>query len=94
MLDFDFVMQFIGVVALTAFSDVCWTLYFIKTADRHATHAAGWSAVIIFCGAFSTVAYVHDIRLVAAAMCGAWLGTYFTVRWFSNDDDKGRDDGI
>jgi hypothetical protein len=82
MMTLEFALQFVGVAGLVAFSDVCWTFYFIKTSDRQATHAAAWSAIVVGCGAFTTVAYVHDFRLVLAAMIGAFLGTYFTIKLF------------
>ena len=89
--ELDFWLQFCGVMGLVAFSDVCWTFYFIKTADRLAAQAAGWSSVVVGCGAITTLGYVHDLRLVIAAMLGAWLGTYFTIRYFTNGSIEGQE---
>jgi hypothetical protein len=87
-MNFEFWLQFAGVVGLVAFSDVCWTFYFIKTADRYATQAGAWSAMVVGFGAVSTVAYVHDVRLVFAAMLGAFLGTYFTIKFFNDNQEE------
>jgi len=87
-MDFEFWLQFAGVVGLVTFSDVCWTFYFIKTAERMATQAAGWSAVVVGVSAVSTVAYVHDVRFVVAAMLGAFLGTFFTIKFFNNTQEE------
>lgn len=77
----EFCLQFAGVAGLTALSDVMWTLYFIETANRNAAKAAGWSAMTVGLGAVATLGYVHDMRLLAAAMLGAFIGTLITIRY-------------
>lgn len=69
-------------VALAMFlADVAWTMYFIAVESKFAARAGAWSALIILFGAFSTVSYVHDIRLLPAALIGAFLGTFVTVKF-------------
>lgn len=80
----EFWLQFIGVAALVALSDVVWTLYFIATADRKAVQSAGWSALTVLIGAFVTVSYLHDLKLLLGAALGAFAGTYYTIRWTNN----------
>lgn len=84
----EFWLQFIGVAALVAASDVVYTLYFIATSDRAAAKAAHWSALTVGAGAIVTVSYMHDIKLLIAAMLGAWIGTYATIRWAASTESE------
>lgn len=61
--------------------DACWTLYIAKVGEGKALAAATWSALIMVCGAFATISYLNDTRLLVAAIAGAWVGTYCTVRF-------------
>jgi hypothetical protein len=70
-----FMLVFLGVLL----ADVAWTLYFIETGKGRAVAAGLWSAAIVGIGAFTTVQYVHDPKLVAAAVAGAFVGTWATV---------------
>lgn len=70
-----FALVFMSLVVV----DICWTLYISKVNEGRAAAAACWSAMIMVCGAFATVSYLHDIRLLVAAVMGAWVGTYVTV---------------
>lgn len=75
-----FIWQFLGVAAAMAACDWCWTRYMLATAAKHAGAAAWWSAAIVGISAFSVVSYVSDHRLLAAALIGAWIGTYAAVK--------------
>lgn len=77
----EFVMSFVLVALAVALADVCWTMFFIETSNSHATKASVWSALIILCGSYSTVSYVQDNRLIIAAMIGAFIGTYLTIKF-------------
>lgn len=72
----QFALVFVSLVAV----DVCWTLYIAEVNARNAVKAATWSALIMLCGAFATISFVHDKRLLIAAILGAWVGTYIAVR--------------
>lgn len=62
-------------------ADVCWTLYFMKVSEKKALQSAFWGSIIILFGAVSTTSYVNDHSLVLAAILGAFIGTYVTVRY-------------
>lgn len=72
-----FVLVFFGVMA----ADVAWTLYFIETGKGRAVAAAAWSSAIVGISAFTTISYVHDTKLIAAAVLGAFVGTWATVAY-------------
>lgn len=80
-----FAVQFVLVAAALFAVDVCWARYIAKVGEGRALQAANWSALIMICGAFATISYLHDRRLLAAAILGAWLGTYTSVRFAKKD---------
>jgi hypothetical protein len=73
----QFALVFFSLVAV----DTCWTLYIAKVNEGKALAAATWSAAIMACGAFASISYIHDNRLLVAAVLGGWVGTYGTVRF-------------
>lgn len=77
----SFLVQFALVFFALCAVDMCWTFYIAKVSERRALAAANWSSLIMVCGAFATVSYVEDKRLLIAAVSGAWVGTYLTIRW-------------
>lgn len=81
MLETTFIIQFFSVMVAIAAADVCWTLYFIHTSNKNAVKAAFWSSMIMVCSAFAVASYVEDHRLMPAAIIGAFLGTYYTVKY-------------
>lgn len=72
-----FALVFLSLVAV----DMCWTFYIAKVNEGRALASATWSALIMVCGAFASISYIHDNRLLGAAVAGAWVGTYATVRF-------------
>lgn len=78
-------MSFVLVFLAVALADVVWSLYFMAMAARQAFAAAAWSAGIIALSAFSTVQYVSDRRLVWAALAGAFVGTFLTLKFKKAD---------
>jgi hypothetical protein len=76
----SFPLQFLLVTCALFLVDVCWARYIAKVGEGKALPAATWSALIMLCGAFATISYLHDRRLLAAAILGAFLGTYTSVR--------------
>lgn len=81
-----FEIQFILVMLALIVADVCWTMYFVETANKHAVKAGIWSALIMLSGSFATVSFVNDRRFIVAAMLGAFIGTYATIKWIKRKD--------
>ena len=75
------IVTFLLIMLAMAFADVCWTLYFIDVEERKAHPAAFWSAMIILVTAFSVTNYVENKIYIAAALIGAYIGTYGTLKW-------------
>jgi hypothetical protein len=63
-----------------ALVDVFWTRYFQSVAEKAPVKSGVYSSLIILIGAFSTMSYVGDHKLVIPAALGAFVGTYFTVK--------------
>lgn len=64
-----------------AIADVCWTLYFIDVEERRAHAASFWSAMIILVSAFTVTSYIENSVYITAAIIGAYLGTFGTIKW-------------
>lgn len=77
----EFWVTYLLVILALALADVCWTKFFIETANKRAVAAGVWSALIILCGSYATVSFVSDKRFITAAMIGAFLGTWATVTY-------------
>ena len=67
------------VVVAMAIGDFIWAKYISSIAERRALIAASWGSVVIALGAFITLSYVDDKRMIIPACIGAFLGTYFAV---------------
>ena len=76
-----FIIQFILVMISVCLADVCWTKYFVYVAKKEALKSAIWSALIVVCGIVSFISYMDDRRLTIAAVIGAFIGTYLTVKY-------------
>lgn len=76
----EFAIKFTLVALAMAAADWCWTKYMMHAAAHQAARAAHWSTAIVAVSAFSVTSYVHDPRLLVAALLGAWAGTYYAVR--------------
>lgn len=83
-----FALKFIAVMISMILADVCWTMYFIEVEKRRAIPSGLWSGAILLFGAFTTVHYVNDHRLLAAAILGAFVGTAGTV-YFKKKKENG-----
>lgn len=77
----QFFLVFLSLIAV----DICWTFYIANVNAKHAVKAALWSASIMLCGAFATISYVHDKRLLTAAILGALVGTFAAVKISGKD---------
>lgn len=69
----------VGVAIAVAITDYVWTIYISSIADKRAFEAALWAMFVIGLGAFVTVSYVDDRRLIFAACIGAFIGTYLGI---------------
>ena len=74
-----FILKFIAVTLSMILADVCWTMYFIEVDKRKPIASGIWGSAIILFGAFTTVHYVNDHRLLVAAVIGSFIGTAGTV---------------
>ena len=81
-----FTEQFILVTGALILADICWTMFFTETANKNATKAGIWSALIMLSGSYATVSFVHDRRFIIAAMLGSFIGTYITIKWIKRKD--------
>lgn len=91
MENYAYWLKFISVIFSVAICDVCWTFYFISIDGRKAINSAMWSSFIMLLGAFSVENYVHDGSFIIAAVIGAFIGTYGSVRykiWKDGKEDK------
>lgn len=82
-----FAIKFLLVMLSMILADVCWTMYFVEVEKRNPIPAGLWGSSILLFGAFTTVHYVNDHRLLVAAVLGAFLGTAGTV-YYRNKREK------
>lgn len=61
-----------------------WTLYIKYINDSDAFKSAGTGELIFVINAFTTISYVHDPRLIVAAVIGGFIGTFLTVKYNKN----------
>lgn len=83
-----FILKFLFVVVSMALCDVCWTKYFIHVGKKEPLKSALWSSLTMVCGMITVVGYTDDKRLMPAALIGASMGTYFTVKRQKDVDTK------
>jgi hypothetical protein len=76
-----FAIKFFLVMVGMFLVDMAWTYYMKYVAADRAYLAGFWSSVLILLSAFVTVNYVHDYRLVVAAVIGAFFGTVVAMKW-------------
>jgi peptidoglycan biosynthesis protein MviN/MurJ (putative lipid II flippase) len=81
-----FAIQFVLVMLALILADICWTMYFTETANKNAVKAGIWSALIMLSGSYATVSFVNDKRFIVAAMLGAFIGTYATIKWIKRKE--------
>lgn len=74
-------LTFLGIVAAMFVLDVTFALYTRRVAQGAALSSAIFASTICLLGATVVVGYMEDKLYIFAAMIGAFLGTYITVRW-------------
>lgn len=77
----EFILRFILVFAISAIGDVFWTLYFVEIGKKNAFKAALWGSVIMLIAGVTVINYTHSPYLIIASTGGAFVGTYFTVKF-------------
>ena len=87
-----YVLKFLGVMLAMAITDVCWAYYFIKVEERRPMSAGLWSTALFICGATVTSIYVDDKSLIVAAALGSFIGTWATIKYKKNKEDKTKQD--
>ena len=88
-----FILKFIAVTLSMILADVCWTMYFIEVDKRKPIASGIWGSAIILFGAFTTVHYVNDHRLLVAAVIGSFIGTAGTV-YYKKKKENGANKGV
>lgn len=61
--------------------DVLWALYIRRTAQGAAGPAATYAVGIFVASAYNTLSYLQSPWLLVPMACGAWVGTYFVIRY-------------
>ncbi len=73
-------MNYLLVFVAGFVSDWVWAGYIAYTSEKRAGLAALFSGVIMVLGAYVTVAYLENPRMLAVAVAGGMLGTYVFVK--------------
>ena len=77
----QFWINFITLTVVVALADFCWSMYITATAQFKPIKAGFWAVTIVFTGAYATITFLNDNRLVFASALGAFIGTTLTVYW-------------
>ena len=77
----SFWATFISVVLVVALADFCWSMYITATTELKPIKSGLWAVAIIFTGAYATISFMNDNRIVFASALGAFIGTTSTVYW-------------
>lgn len=72
----DYVLVFFAAMA----TDWLWATYIAQTAAKNAIKAALWSGVLMLVGAYVTLSYLEDWRMLIPAVIGGMIGTYISVK--------------
>lgn len=84
----DYAGKFALVMGLMILVDACWAKYTLAMQQKHPLQSGLWSVGIMLCGAFVTVNYVGDKTLIFAAALGAFIGTFATVKYTRDKEQK------
>lgn len=75
-----FILNCLLVFILMFICDVIWAAYFRFINDKQALPASICGVLIYLFGSLVTIKWMEDVRYLAPAMVGAFLGTYITVK--------------
>lgn len=76
----EFALRCMMVFLFTAIADWAWALYIIETSSKNAIRSSVMAGLLILLGAFVTLSYVEDRRMLIPAVIGAVVGTYLCVK--------------
>jgi len=79
---------YVAVFVALLIVDIIWTLYIRSLASGKAFRAGVLSALVYSVSAYSFIEIVKDTYLLAPAALGAFLGTYYTVKWDIKHEKK------
>lgn len=68
--------------------DIVWARYTTAITERRRIVASSYSAAIIVLGAYATINYIDDPRMIVPAMLGAFCGTFVGILRNTNDGAK------
>lgn len=74
-------IRHLGVALAVALADSLWAFYIQAVGAGRPALSGAYSAAIVLCGAFVTLALVRDRRYLVSAVLGAFGGTYLSVRY-------------
>ena len=66
---------------------MCWAYYFMSVNEKDPMKSSVWASFLMLFGAFTTVSYLNDRTLIIAAVIGAFIGTYLTVKFHNKKQD-------
>jgi hypothetical protein len=69
------------IFVLTTLADILWAIYIRRVGEGKAMQSATTSALLWLLAAFVIINYVENKWLIAPGVLGAFVGTYFTVKW-------------
>lgn len=73
-------MNYVLVFFAAMLTDWLWATYIAHTAAKNAIQAALWSGVLMLVGAYVTLSYLEDWRMLIPAVIGGMIGTYISVK--------------
>lgn len=82
-----FILKIALVFIATFILDWLWAAYIINTSTKNILKSCIYSALILLTGAFITMSYVEDKRMLIPALVGGVLGTYFCVKYESKTNE-------
>ncbi len=65
---------------VVALVDWMWGRYIIHTAQKNAVKSSLYASILTAFGAYITISYVSDHRMLIPAVLGAFVGTYISVK--------------
>jgi hypothetical protein len=74
-------LKWLGVFALMFTLDVVWARYTLVVINNAAVKASFYATGIMILNGLTTIGYTSDPWLLIPAATGAWLGTFFAVKW-------------
>jgi len=79
---------YVAVLLATAVYDYMWGKYIRAVARRSRLRASLFSSAIYLSGMYVTINVVRDPRMLAAAVAGAFAGTWLSVERRSAQDTR------